>query len=53
MSIMICEVCEEQEDIDFHGDGIWSDTGYTCENCSENIREAAQQEKTWLKILNS
>jgi hypothetical protein len=44
MSMMICEKCDKLVDTDFDLEGIWSDTGYTCECCTEEIEAQTENE---------
>lgn len=42
MSFLDCEHCGRFVDTDEDVDGIWSKSGYTCEVCSEELREGEE-----------
>ncbi len=39
MSMLRCERCDRVVDTDYDLEGIWSETGYTCERCTERDEE--------------
>lgn len=39
MSVMRCAECQEPVDTDEDMNGLWGDTNYTCESCTEKLAD--------------
>jgi hypothetical protein len=44
MSMMACRRCDQLVDTDYDMDGIWLDTGYICESCTDKMNDEERAE---------